>query len=96
MAKYYPKGSSRTSQDVASKQTASANPATAPGQDAESQRVMAISQGQKHNAKHSSGSDSTRKEAPQQGVSSIASNEINKPATPRPYGSTADMDREKS
>lgn len=47
------------------------------------------------NPKGSSGTYSDQSEAPSRGEASIGANSINKPATPRPSGSTADTGREK-
>ena len=47
------------------------------------------------NPKGSSGTYSDPAEAPSRGEASVAANSINKPATPRPSGSTADTGREK-
>lgn len=45
--------------------------------------------------KGASGTYSDRPEAPSRGAASVAANAINKPATPRPSGSTADTGRMK-
>ncbi len=55
----------------------------------------ALSMAKAGSAKGSSGVYSDRSESPSRGQASIASNFINKSASPRPSGSTADTGREK-
>jgi hypothetical protein len=95
MNQSYPKGSSGVYTDVAGNNSASANPATAEGQVAEGNRVMNQADAAKMSPKGVSGTYMDRSEAAQMGEPSIAQNYENKPATPLPPGSTADIGREK-
>lgn len=60
-----------------------------------SKQDAALAKAKAGNPKGASGTYSDRPEAPHQGIPRIPQNEINKPATPRPSGSTADTQREK-
>lgn len=63
-------------------------------QGAGSQQDAALRKAKAGNPKGASGTYTDRPEAQHQGITRIPQNAINKPATPRPYGSTADTGRE--